>query len=1191
MQCPNCSAENRDAAKFCVRCGRGLGLACPSCGTPHQADDLFCAECGHALQAGAVAAPEAASEAREAPTAERRFVSVLFADLVGFTSASESRDAEETRELLTRYFDTCRRLVTLYGGTVEKFIGDAVMAVWGTPTAREDDAERAVRAALDIVAAVSALGDEIGAPQLRARAGVLAGEAAVTLGAEGEGMVAGDLVNTASRIQAAAEPGTVLVGEATRRATQASIDYVDAGAHELKGKAEPVPLFRAVRVTAGRGGARKAEALEPPFAGRDRELRLLKELLHASAEEGKAHLVSVVAIPGIGKSRLAWELFKYVDGLATVNVWWWRGRCLAYGEGVTYWALAEMVRTRADIVEGEHPDSARPKLHEAIAPYIADPDELEWIEPRLAHLLGLEERAAADREDLFAAWRLYFERLSEYQPVVLVFEDMHWADTSLLEFVEYLLEWSRNHPIFVLTLARPDLQERHPMWGAGKRNFSALFLEPLSAKAIEELLDGFVPGLPAGLRGQILERAEGVPLYAVETVRMLLDRGLLEREGGRYRPTGPIDALEIPETLHALVAARLDGLDAEERGLIQDAAVLGKSFTKEALAVLNGSSREALEPRLTSLVRKEVLSLQADPRSPERGQYAFLQDLLRQVAYETLARRERKKRHLAAAAYLEEGWGPAEQEIAEVVAAHYVAAIESAPEDDDAAEIGAKARAMLTRAGERAASLAASEEAMRYFERAADLAADPREEAALRERAGETAWTGGDSATALDELGRALALFESVGETHPAARVAARLGEVEWQTGELEQALARMEAAYTVLSDEEPDADVAWLAAQLGRLHYFRGDLELAEERVESALSLAERLWLPEVLSQTLNTSGMIASWKGRSETALGLIRHALEVALEHDRPTPALRAYLNLGDTLCRRDRYEEALVHYDDGVALARRVGNRTWERFLLLESAYPLVQIGRWKDADTRLTEFTLPEVGGTQVLSYLFALAELETARGRVADAEAALTFGAQFAKSADVQERAGYAGCQAIVLLAAKRFEEALAAAEQALEAVAVLSWASQPAKQGLVAGVEAALALGDLDRAEDLIARIDVEPQGAAPMYLRAHAARFRAKLFSVLGQDGKVEPRLKSAAATFRELGLPFWTAVAELELGEWLASHSRESEAAPLRSRAREVFERLEATPWLERAELAGAVDEADVVAAGSETTSAAG
>jgi tetratricopeptide (TPR) repeat protein len=1018
----------------------------------------------------------------------------------------------------------------------------------------------------------------VGSPGLRARAGVLAGEAAVTIGAQGEGMVAGDLVNTASRIQSAAEPGTVLVGDATSRATQAAIEYEDAGSHELKGKSEPVALFRALRVTAGRGGARKSAGLEPPFVGRDRELRLLKELFHASAEERRTHLVSVVGIAGIGKSRLGWEFFKYVDGLVD-EVWWWRGRCLAYGEGVTYWALAEMIRTRADIVEGEAPESARPKLREALGPYISDPDELDWIEPRLAHLLGLEEGVAGDREDLFAAWRLYFERLSEHQPVVLVFEDMQWADTSMLEFVEYLLEWSRSHPIFVLTLARPELAQNHPSWGAGRRNFSAVYLEPLSPAAMEELLDGFVPGLPASLRTQILERAEGVPLYAVEIVRMLLDRELLERDAEHYRPTGPIEALEVPETLQALIAARLDGLAAGERSLLQNAAVLGKTFTKQALSALNGLSEEQVDSLLGSLVRKEVLSRQADPRSPERGQYAFLQDLLRQVAYETLARRERKKRHLAAAAHLEQG-GPAEQEIAEVIASHYVAAMESAPEAADAAEIAAKARTMLSRAGERAASLAASEEAVRYFERAAALADDPLEEAALRERAGEMAWAGGDFATALDELSRALDLFEAAGETHPAARVSARLGEVEWRSGELDRALARMEEALAVLSTDAPDADVAALAAQLGRLHYFRGETELAEKRATTALALAEQLWLPATLSDALSTLGVIALSRNRFETATALQTHALKVALEHDHSSAALRACFNLADLLCNRDRYEEALQCYDEGLVLARKVGNRMHEVLMLLDSTYPLLLLGRWDEATARVAEVAESELEGGGALSLLGSVPELEAARGHVEKAEWAVATGARYEHSADVQERASYAAARATVLRAAGRAAEALGAAEEAIAVADVLGWGSQVTKQGLVEAIEAALALGKLDRAESLVALIEDGPAGAVPLGLRAHASRFRARLSA----EGEVEPRMEWAVTTFRELGLRFWTAVAELELGEWLVLHGQEQEAAALLAGARDEFRRLEATPWLERAEAAGAGREPHSVAAAS-------
>jgi class 3 adenylate cyclase len=291
----------------------------------------------------------------------------LFADLVGFTALSESRDAEEVREILTGYFDRMRDVVERHGGVVAKFIGDAVMALWGTPTAHEDDAERAVRTGLVMLDVVAGMNKEMELPPgtLAVRVGILTGGAAVTVGAEGEGMVAGDLVNTASRIQSAAEPGTVLVGEVTRRATQAAIAYEDIGPQIVKGKSVPVPMWRAVRVVAGRRGFGKSGGLEAPFVGRDEEMRHVRELFHATAREGRARLVSVVGIAGIGKSRLSWELERYVDGLVD-TIWWHRGRCLAYGEGVTYWALAEMVRMRAGIAEDEELNSARSKLREAI---------------------------------------------------------------------------------------------------------------------------------------------------------------------------------------------------------------------------------------------------------------------------------------------------------------------------------------------------------------------------------------------------------------------------------------------------------------------------------------------------------------------------------------------------------------------------------------------------------------------------------------------------------------------------------------------------------------------------------------------------------------------------------------------------------------------------------------------------------
>jgi predicted ATPase/class 3 adenylate cyclase len=1173
--CANCGHENPSEAKFCARCGSALTLACPSCGRAYGTGDLFCVECGARLTEG-VAPPAVPAAPAEAPVAERRLVTVLFADLVGFTSLSEKRDSEEVRELLSRYFETCRRIVELYRGTIEKFIGDAVMAVWGAPVATEDDAERAVRAALELVAAVQALGEEVGVPTLRARAGVLTGEAAVTLGAQGEGMVAGDLVNTASRVQSAAAPDSVYVGEATRRATEQVVVYEHGGSHELPGKTGLIPLWRAMRVVSGTRGTLKPEGLEPPFVGRDRELRLLKELFHASAEERKGHLVSISGIAGIGKSRLFWEFFKYTDGLPQRTLFH-RGRCLAYGEGVTYWALADMVRMRCRIAEDEEPGSALAKLQATLVEFVLDEEERRFVEPRLVHLLGLEERQTGEREELFGAWRLFFERLADADPVVMVFEDMHWADPSLLDFVEHLLEWARDHPLYVITLTRPELSERRPTWGASLRTFSSLYLEPLSEQAMEELLSGFVPGLPPELRARILARAEGVPLYAVETVRMLLDRGLLVQEGSVYRPVGAIETLEVPETLQALIAARLDGLTAEERRLIQDGAVWGKTFTREALSAISGLDESQLEPLLAGLVRKEVLSIQADPRSPEHGQYGFLQDLVRRVAYESLSKRERKTRHLAAAEQLERAYA-SEQEVVEVLASHYLAAYEAAPEDAD--EIKQRAGELLARAGERAASLAASEEAEHYLAQAASLAEQTLERARLLERSGEMALRAGRTEQAQTRFEQALTLFEDAGERHQAARVTARLGEVDLRRGQLDEALERMQRAWGELEGEEPDADIAALAAQLGRLHLLRDEPEPASPRLETALDLAESLWLPEVLAEALNSSGVIATFRSRLEQAQALMRRALELALEYELPTAALRAFNNLGDVLTRRDRCDEATVQLEQGIAYARRVGDRVWEQRLLGELSWPLALTGRWPEALTLLEQ--VPEERLVELTpGFLLALAEPLVAQGRLEDARHLLSLHARYEASADFQQRTAYRAAESVVLRAEGKDRQALAAADEVLTAGVEIRPADQSVKVAFPQALEAALALGERERAEQLLTPIEALPPGRLAPSLRAYAARFRARLAAEEGETRKAERGFAAAASTFREFGMVFWLAVTLTEQSEWLTSEGRAAEAEPLLAEARGTFVRLEAKPWLKRVEAAEAPRRAEVPA----------
>ena len=499
MICTQCGTQNDASRKFCVECAARLVLACPGCGTANPPTAKFCGECATPLGVAAAGSPPGApvpspgavsghAASAPSPVAERRLVSIVFADLVGFTTLAEGLDAEDTRELLSRYFDLARDVIDRYGGTVEKFIGDAVMAVWGAPTAREDDAERAVRAALELVDAVRTLG-----PTVRARAGVLTGEAAVTLGATNQGMVAGDLVNTASRLQSAAAPGTVLVGEATQRAASRAIVFEEAGDQTLKGKVTPVPAWRALRVVAERGGRNRSDVAEAPFVGRDDELRLLKDLFHATGRESRIRLVSVIGPGGIGKTRLAWEFLKYVDGLAD-RVWWHDGRSPAYGEGISFWALGEMVRGRCGLLETDDEATTREKVGATLATHVPDAEERRWIEPALLTLLGIG--AVASAEQLFGAWRTFFERLAASAPVVMVFEDLHFADTGLLDFVDHLLDWSRNVPIYVVTLARPELLEKRPDWGAAKRSFTSLYLDPLAEPAMRELLAGLVPGLP-----------------------------------------------------------------------------------------------------------------------------------------------------------------------------------------------------------------------------------------------------------------------------------------------------------------------------------------------------------------------------------------------------------------------------------------------------------------------------------------------------------------------------------------------------------------------------------------------------------------------------------------------------------------------------------------------------------------------
>ena len=1142
LNCPACGTANEHGRKFCGECGTLLAALCPACGTSNAPGMKFCGECGTAL--GAATAPVVSADIAAQPTAERRLVSVLFADLVGFTALSESRDPEMVRELLNRYFETATQIIGAYGGTVEKFIGDAVMAVWGAPTAHEDDAERAVRSALDLVEAVHGIGEEIGA-KLMVRAGVLTGEAAVTLGATNQGMVAGDLVNTASRLQSVAPPDTVLVGESTYRAASGAVAFEPAGEQTLKGKESPVPAYRALRVVARRGGAGRSEQLEAPFVGRGPELRMLKDFHLATAAERRPRLVSIIGQGGIGKTRLVWEFQKYIDGVTEV-VYWHQGRSPAYGEGISFWALAEMVRSRAEIAESEEPAEARAKLTATLQQWVPDEAERRWVEPRLLQLLGLDTgdvQERPERESLFAAWRVFFERIAERGVVVLVFEDLQWADGGLLDFIDHILEWSRDRPIYLITLARPELLDRRSDWGAGRRNFTSLVLEPLETDAMRELLAGLVPGLPDPVVERVLERAEGIPLYAVETVRMLLSEGLVTLDDGIYRPVGDLSELSVPASLHALIASRLDGVEPVDRSLLQAASVIGKTFGVDALAAVSGQPAEEVAARLRALVRRELLTLEADPRSPEKGQYGFVQGLIREVAYGTLARRDRRRLHVSAARYFET---LDDEGIAGALAEHYLAAYRAQPEGPEGDAVAAQARVALRGAADRARSFGSFVQALRFLEQALEVTPDPDEERQLHAAAGDAALHAGLIEEPTRHMGRALEMARVVSDRAGLMTAIVDYSFARSAAGHLTDAVALMESArdeYTELGDT---VEFVRLNSELARTYMLLGRPEEAVRVVDETLPTAERLELTRETINLLATRGPSLASLGRLREAIVTLVGAVAGASSYALPDVELRARVNLSYAAAAEDP-QLAYRVAREGVQLARHLGFRGHGFYLLGNAAEMAMRMGDWDWAIPQLeeavaaihTDFTAQlrraQIRGLQGV-------DVEAEFQRVVD---------QVADVSEVQAPAVVDEARAEVALALGDFAQAHELARRAYR----LNIA--PDGTGLQTAGRAAAWLGDVDAVREALGLLVVQP-GRVPAAARRE---IEAALAALEGRRSEALAGFIDALRRWRELGLEFEAALCGLNLVTMLGPSSPEARAAA--DDAAALFSRLGAQP----------------------------
>ncbi len=1157
--CSNCGATNPVGQRFCGECGARLASGCPTCGAAVGPDQRFCGDCGAAIPGavasaapplrGQLAALPGSVRSGQVPAAERRLVSVLFADLVGFTPFAEERDAELVRETLTRYFDLASDVIGRYGGTVEKFIGDAVMAVWGVPVAHEDDAERAVRAALELVDAVRTLG-----PGILARAGVLTGEAAVTIGATNQGMVAGDIVNTAARLQGAAPAGAVLVGEATRDGARRAIVFEAAGEQVLKGKTLPVPAWRALRVVAERGGAGRGDGLESPFVGRADELRLLKEQFHATSREHRARLASLVGQAGIGKSRLAWELEKYLDGVVEV-VRWHRGRSPAYGEGVTFWALGEMIRRRAGLAEGDDAPTTRAAVVAMLAEYVPDADERRWIEPRMLALLGLEETPSGGRDELFAAWRTFFECLAAAGTVVLVFEDIQWADDGLLDFVEHLLDWGRSHPIFVVTLARPELLDRRPGWGTDRRGAVAMRLDPLSEPAMRELLEGLVPGMPGPILERILTRADGIPLYAVETIRMLVADGRLEPADGAWRPTGDLGDLEVPATLHALVAARLDALGPDDRQLIQVAAVLGQSFTLAALAAVTGDDGPALAARLSSLRRRELLAIETDPRAPTRGQHAFVQALVREVAYGTLSRRERRSRHLAAARYFE---SLGDDELAGALATHYLAAYRAAPDGPEGEAAAAQARVSLRAAADRAEALGAPVQAADWLRAALEVTTDPSERAATLQRVGWTEAQGGRGSAAEETYAEAIAAWTALGDRPAALHAAALLGSLYLQIGQIARAqetIAPWVAEAEALADDQAAAmAVAWFSEVMGRTAFRSERNAEAVEWCDRALRLAEPLRLDDVILMALITKGVSMVNLRRYREGVALLNGAYLDARAHGKHIPALRAGVNLAAMTSDTDP-RGSLAWTREGIATARRLGQLGFAPYHVA-NASAAIRTGEWTWFRGAAAELA-GEVRDPATRTWMEITAEqLEPWLGHdVGDHPSQAIRAAEAA--GDPQALVNSLLWAADVAFVHEDFASAVVLGRRILEHAGF----ANPNARFTVG--RHALHLGDLGLARTVAATLEPPLGGATD----ADLAALRAGIAAGEGRIDEAVAGYRAALGTYRDLGLRFDVAMTGLDLAALVGDGEPAVGAAA--AEALEIFRELEAVPIVQRLE----------------------